>query len=130
MAEPVSNPPLSRRSVFTTTMACSAIAAVYGWFTLDLSPMVNLFIEIAPAISVALWLNRDAAARHLKLPYESDFLFFTFWPLAVPWYAWRTRGRAGWRLTFELYFLALAPWLIAAFFAAARWTTDSAAPLP
>src|SRR5882672_5927249 len=38
------------------------------------------------------------------------FMWFA-WPVLLPWYAFKTRGRRGWLLVFNLVALVCAPWL-------------------
>jgi hypothetical protein len=65
---------------------------------------------------VILWLQKDA--RRTGVPAVLDwgmYLWFA-WPVVIPWYAWKTRGRAGWRLALGLVVLiesaAVVSWLI------------------
>jgi hypothetical protein len=40
--------------------------------------------------------------------YDAGLLFYVTWPLSVPRYVVRTRGRAGWGLAAQLYASALS----------------------
>jgi hypothetical protein len=62
-------------------------------------------------VAVAAWLAADARRTRTVLAHDTGFFFYLTWPLSIPWYAVRTRGRRGWRLAALLYILALAGWL-------------------
>jgi hypothetical protein len=97
-------------------LACSLAAATYAAAQLEPVGVVALFLSFGPLAVVILWLQKDA--RRTGVPAVLDwgmFLWFA-WPVVIPWYAWKTRGRAGWRLALGLVVLivsaAVVSWLI------------------
>jgi len=113
---------LPLHSVWVTSAVASFVAAVYALTGRD-AAVVSLFIGWAPAVSGVLWLQREARVREVRGVYEWGFLAFLLWPVVFPWYAFTSRGRAGWRLCLLLYAAVFAP-LVAVFVAllfTVRW---------
>jgi hypothetical protein len=61
-----------------------------------------------PPLAVAWWLAADSRRTRLFGAYDAGLLFYITWPVMLPWYAWRSRGRGGWTLVAKLYALGLA----------------------
>jgi hypothetical protein len=61
-----------------------------------------------PAIGVTWWLSVDSKQHRIINVHDVGLFFYITWPVTLPWYAWRSRGRAGWRLAALLYTLALS----------------------
>lgn len=101
--------PLTRLHLFS--VACGLFAMVYGFLGAEPSPGMQMLLGVGPAVAVAGWLAADARHTRTILAHDAGFFFYVTWPLTIPWYAMRTRGRRGWRLAARLYFLALAGWL-------------------
>jgi hypothetical protein len=93
----------------TTAVACSLAAAVYAAVQVDASPIATLFISFGPLIAVILWLQKDARRTGVVATLDWGVFLWIAWPLVIPWYAWRTRGRPGWHLTLGLFGLILSP---------------------
>jgi len=111
----------TRRPIYVTATISAAIIALYAWLGIEPAPFVELTASFAPVVSAILWLGRDARRSVLPLAYDWGLLSLVFWPAVFPWYAWRTRGRRGWRLALELYLLVLGPGLLATVVATIRW---------
>jgi hypothetical protein len=47
------------------------------------------------ALILIVWLRGDRRAREFAVPYEFDVFVFWGWPVAVPYYLFRTPGRRG-----------------------------------
>jgi hypothetical protein len=103
--------------VYITAAFCAAVAALYTLAEIEPSPVVTLFVALAPSLAVIMWLQRDARSAHLSLVHDWDLFLWLAWPVLLPWYAFKTRGRRGWVLILKLVALVCAPWL--ASFAAA-----------
>jgi hypothetical protein len=101
--------PLTRLYSFSGT--CALLAVVYGFLDAEPSPAMQMLLGIGPAVAVAAWLAADAKRTRTVLAHDAGFFFYLTWPLSIPWYAVRTRGRRGWWLVARLYALALAGWL-------------------
>lgn len=104
-----------------TALVCSLAAAVYAAVELEpSSPVVYLLLSSGPLIAVILWLQKDAHRTGVGEVQDWGLFLCLAWPFVIPWYAWKTRGRAGWRLALGLIGLivstyvigALVPWLI------------------
>ncbi len=75
---------------------------------LEPAPVMGLLLAWGPAVAVAWWLAVDSKRTHVIGAYDTGLLFYLTWPITLPWYARRSRGRAGWKLAAKLYGLALA----------------------
>ena len=75
------------------------------------APVMQMLLGLGPAVAVAAWLAADARHTRTVLAHDTGFFFYLTWPLSIPWYAVRRRGRRGWRLAAQLYVIALAGWL-------------------
>jgi hypothetical protein len=80
----------------------------YGLFELEPTPPMPVLLWYGPAIAVATWLAADSRRTRVVGVYDAGFLFYITWPVTLPWYALRTRGRAGWGLAAQLYALAFS----------------------
>ena len=87
---------------------CALFATGYGVLNLHPSPGMSFLLGWGPAIAVAWWLAADSKRLHVIGTYDAGLFFYLTWPLTLPWYALRSRGRAGWWLAVQLYALALA----------------------
>ena len=83
-------------------------AVAYGALRLTPGPIMSLCLMFGPSFAVACWLAADARRSHVATVYDAAWLVALSWPLAIPWYAVRTRGRRGWGLVAQLYASALA----------------------
>jgi hypothetical protein len=77
---------------------CSSVAALYTTLQVEPAPLVALFVGFGPIIAVILWMQRDSERTGVAAVHDLGFLHWLTWPVALPWYAAKTRGRAGWRL--------------------------------
>jgi hypothetical protein len=102
----------------TMSLVCSIVAGTYAVVGLEPSPFIVTVLTMGPSISVILWLQKDA--QRARTPGVLDWGLFLWyaWALLIPWYAWKTRGRAGWRLATGLIGLIVAPSIVGA---AALW---------
>ena len=86
---------------------CFLGAGAYAAADVPPSPAADTFFSMAPPIGVILWLERDAHRTGVGAAYDMGFLLwpsYTRLPF-IPWYALKTRGRAGWRLLLLLFLL-------------------------
>ena len=67
---------------------------------------------------LAIWVRINRSNRSLSLPFEFDAFVFFAWPVAVPYYLYRIRGRRGLFLSAAIYGLYVTPEVIAAIVAA------------
>ena len=97
------------RTACLTAAFCSVVTALYVAVALDPAPILGLFVSIAPLTAVCLWLQKDARRTGVGSVLDWGFFLWLFWPVVIPWYAFKTRGLSGWRLAAGLIGLAAAP---------------------
>jgi hypothetical protein len=101
---PVSAPP-TRVHLFCA--ACAGFAAAYGALELEPSPIMVVLLNYGPVFVVTAWLAGETKRRIVDA-HDLGLFFYLTWPVAVIWYALRSRGAAGWTLAIRLYVLVLA----------------------
>jgi hypothetical protein len=97
---------------------CSLAAAAYAATQREPSPVVALFLSSGPLLAVVLWLQKDARRTGVGIVQDWGYFLLLAWPIVIPWYAFRTRGRSGWRLTAGLFGLIGASyitWMVVAY---------------
>ena len=99
------------RTATITSLLCATTAVLYAFADLQPSPLVEWLSTAAPTLAIILWLERDAARTGVGSVHDLGYLLCFGWPIVVPWYALRTRGRAGWRLILLLLALAWSAYL-------------------
>jgi hypothetical protein len=112
----MTDPPTGTTTMGTAIAAavfCSATGAIYVAASIQPAPIVWLFVSYAPLVTVILWLHQDARRRKIAEVLDFGFLLLVFWPMVIPWYAFKSRGRRGWRLLLGLIALIMAPHLTA-----------------
>ena len=70
-------------------------------------------MSFAPLTAVCLWLQKDARRTGHASIQDWGLFLWLFWPVVIPWYAFKTRGPEGWRLLAALLGLVCAPILTA-----------------
>ena len=99
----------------------SLAAAVYAVAGAEPSPVVALFLSFAPLFAVVIWLQGDAARTRVRYVHDLGWFLLMAWPVVIPWYAFKTRGPAGWRLIVGLFGLIIAPYVTAMLVAILVW---------
>jgi hypothetical protein len=92
---------------------CSLTTTLYVLARIEPSPMLSLFLVISPPILGILWLQKDARRTHLGDVQDWGFFVWIAWPILVPWYAFKSRGRAGGRLLIALILLFFPAYIAA-----------------
>jgi hypothetical protein len=90
---------------------CSLAAAVYAATQIEPSPIVALGMSGGPLLAVILWLQKDAQRTGTGAVQDWGYFLLLAWPVVVPWYAFKTRGRKGWSLTAGLLGLIGSPYI-------------------
>ena len=103
----------------------SLAAAAYTATESEASPMVALFLSFGPLLAVILWLQKDARRTGVGTVQDFGYFLLLAWPVVIPWYTFRTRGRSGWRLTAGLFGLIGASYVTGMVVAYARWYLDA-----
>jgi hypothetical protein len=62
---------------------------------------------------LALRVRSDRRVRNFTVPFEFDAFVFFAWPVVLPWYCYRSRGKRGLLYAAAVYGLALLPHLAA-----------------
>jgi hypothetical protein len=97
----------------------SLTAAAYATAQIEPSPVVALFLSVGPLFAVVLWLQKDSQRTNVGAVQDLGYFLLLAWPIVIPWYAFKTRGRSGWRLMTGLFGLIGAvyvTWLLVAYF--------------
>jgi len=89
----------------------SLVAAAYAVAQIEPSPVIALFVSGGPLLAVILWLQQDARRTGVGSVHDLGYFLLLAWPIVIPWYAFKTRGRSGWRLTTGLFGLIGAAYL-------------------
>ena len=88
-----------RLAIAVMTSAFSAAAtAAYVLARAEPAPATAWFLGAAPLMAVILWLCKDARERGIGAVHDLGLFMMVFWPFVIPWYAFASRGRAGWKL--------------------------------
>ena len=101
------------RTACLTAAFCSVVAALYVAVAIEPAPVLALFWSVAPLTAVCLWLQKDARRTGVGNIQDWGFFLWLFWPVLIPWYAFKTRGISGWRLAAALLGLTWAPLITA-----------------
>jgi hypothetical protein len=88
-------PTLRLRLALTTAVFCSLAAALYVIANVEPAPIVGSFLTMGPALMTVLWLCQDARRRRIGAVTDLGFLLMVFWPIAIPWYVFKSRGLRG-----------------------------------
>jgi hypothetical protein len=109
------------------SLFASVAAAAYASAQLEPSPIVGLFLSAGPLYGVILWLEKDAHRTGVGAVLDLGYFLLLAWPIVIPWYAFKTRGPSGWRLTAGLFGLIGAPYVtfLLAALAASRHASTS-----
>jgi hypothetical protein len=106
---PNASTPMTRLYVFCGV--CFSMGFVYALLSATPNPGMSVLLSLGPPIAVAMWLVRDSRLQRVAMVQDAGLLFYFTWPVLIPWYALKTRGRGGWALMGQLYALALAGYL-------------------
>jgi len=104
----------------------SLAAAAYASTQSQPSPIVALFLSSGPLLAVILWLQKDSRRTGVGAVLDWGYFLFLAWPIVIPWYAFKTRGRSGWRLVAGLFGLVSASYITWAVVAYAMWYFEAA----
>jgi len=113
-------PTASLRLLFGTVVVCTLCVLVYGFLAIRLNPFIYLVILFAPLIAAISWLQADARARRVPLVHDMGLFLWLAWPVLIPWYAVKTRGRHGVPLALLVGLAIITPMVLAAVFDSAR----------
>ena len=109
------------RVAILSAVFCSAAAALYAGSQTEPAPVVDLFFSLGPLIAVIMWLQQDARRTGIGAVQDWGYFLFLAWPVVIPWYAFTTRGRDGWRLTAVLFALITSAYITGNVVAYVTW---------
>jgi hypothetical protein len=92
------SPDTTLQVAIATAVFSSMTAALYTLAEVEPSPPVLTFLTIAPPIAVILWLQKDARRTGIGRVLDFGLFVWIAWPVVIPWYVFKSRGRAGWGL--------------------------------
>ena len=118
---------ITLRVATLTALCCSVATAIYVVVEIEPSPPMALFLSGAPLLAVILWLQKDARRTGVGVVLDWGYFLLLAWPVVIPWYAFRTRGRSGWKLTAGLFALIGASYMTVLIVAYASWYFRSGA---
>jgi hypothetical protein len=99
-----------------TAIFCSLAAAVYAATQTEPSSSTAYFLSGGPLLAVVIWLQKDARRTGVGTVQDWGYFLLLAWPVVIPWYAFKTRGRSGWRLILGLFgLIAAAYWFVTAY---------------
>jgi di/tricarboxylate transporter len=90
------------RIAIATAVFCSIASLLYVLDGAEPGPGIAWFLRAGPVLAVILWLCKDARERQIGAVHDLGFFLLLFWPFVIPWYAFRSRGRGGWKLLLGL----------------------------
>lgn len=114
-------PTASLKTLFITVGVSCIVVLPYGLLKIEPHPFVRLVVTIAPLVAAINWLRRDARARRVELVHDMGLFLWLAWPVLIPWYAIRTRGRHGLPLALLIMAAIVFPALLAAAFRVAHY---------
>jgi len=88
-----------------TGIFCALVAAAYTAVEVEPSSAVTLFLLFGPLLTVLIWLQKHAKRAGVPQVLDLGFFLWLAWPIVIPWYAFKTRGWAGWRLSLGIFTL-------------------------
>lgn len=103
---------ISLQTAILTSAFCALAAALYQLAQVEPSPCVETFLWNAPGVAVLVWFDKDARRSRVQNVYDWAFLLLMAWPVLIPWYTLKTRGRKGWLLMLGMLALMLVPLLV------------------
>ena len=112
---------ITLRVATLTALCCSVATAIYVVVEIEPSPLMALFLSGAPLLAVILWLQKDARRTGVGAVLDWGYFLLLAWPVVIPWYAFRTRGRSGWKLAAGLFALIGASYMTVLIVAYASW---------
>ena len=105
-------PDVYLRIAIGTAVVCSVGAALYVIAGREPSRAASsLIYYLCPALAALIWLQHDSHRTHVGDVHDFGFFAWIAWPVVIPWYAFKSRGKAGWRLLLWLLALILSPYL-------------------
>ena len=113
-------PTASLKTLGGTVLVCVAFVIVYGFLGRPPHPFIRLVGYVAPLVAAISWLKADARARHVPLVHDMGLFLWIAWPVLIPWYAFKTRGRHALPLALLVMLAIITPALLMGLIEVAR----------
>ena len=107
-------PTASLKTLVGTVVVCAAFVIVYGFLGIPPHPFIRLVVSVAPLVAAISWLKADARARHVPLVHDMGIFLWIAWPVLIPWYGFKTRGRHALPLALLVMLAIITPGLVMA----------------
>ena len=88
----------SLKPLFITAGTCAAVVILYGVVGRLDAPLLSLLVTFAPLGAALNWIRADARAQRVPTVHDFGLFLVVAWPIVIPWYVIRTRGRHAWPL--------------------------------
>ena len=105
------SPDTTLRVAIATAVFSSMTAAIYTLAQVEPSNPMLTFWTLGPLIAVILWLQKDSQRTGVGAVQDWGMFAWLAWPVVIPWYAFKTRGRTGWRLLLGLIALIFSAYV-------------------
>lgn len=93
----------ANRTFVIVAVICGLIGAAYSAASAAPPLGLKLLLILLPLFAAARWFRADAHQHGMTLIFDWGFLGYFIWPFYLPWYAFRTRGRRGWRVALAIF---------------------------
>lgn len=113
-------PTASLKVLLGTVVVCILFVLAYGFLGIPPHPFIQMVVIVAPLVAAISWLRADARARHVPLVHDMGLFLWIAWPVLIPWYGIKTRGRHGLPLGLLVGVAIIAPLLLTVVFEVAR----------
>lgn len=102
---------LSRSLVLLVVLTAifSVGSSVIAWHGMPVPRETGMLWSLAFQLILACWVRIDRQVRGFRATYEFDAFVFFAWPVVVPYYLYKTRGRRGLVLAVGIGALSLMP---------------------
>jgi hypothetical protein len=80
-----------------------------AWHRVEASPLSKKCCIFAFTLLMTIWVAEDRKKHNFAAPYEFNAFVFLAWPLAVPYYLYKTRGPRGLWKAAGFWLLAAVP---------------------
>ena len=83
---------MNSKLFWTSVFLVGFIGGLYSGMGIVMGPYVELWAGLTLQLGIVFWLHRDMRLRNYHPAFDSRTFLFFAWPLAGPYYLFRTRG--------------------------------------
>jgi hypothetical protein len=99
------------RTAKMSAIVCASAGMLYGLAGVQPSEPAQTLLSAIPMLAVVMWLERAVNRASGGVIIDLGWFLWNGWIIAIPWYAWKTGRRSGWRVMVVLLALILSPYL-------------------